>query len=170
MKVADLQQHLADLARLLESAGARSVASELVLVQEALKPFGNQSLKSFAEFLPKAYQYAETGIVPGPAPTGKNARAASSKTKAVPGDVQRTAEELKLLYDRSSSPQVSFEMIESFVQTLEPLTKPHLVLCAEAIGLVGMNSKTKPQILDTIRRRLTDRKGAALRVSGIAPL
>ncbi len=52
MKVADLQQHLADLARLLDSAGVKKeVVGDLNAIRDGLSPFRDLPLKGFADFL-----------------------------------------------------------------------------------------------------------------------
>jgi hypothetical protein len=44
MKVADLQQHLADLGRLLQPTKAKDVAHDLAAVSEALGPLKDKTL------------------------------------------------------------------------------------------------------------------------------
>ncbi len=46
MNISDLQQHFADLARLLESAGSKSTAKELGALTEGLAPFKMMTLRA----------------------------------------------------------------------------------------------------------------------------
>src|ERR1700722_18332811 len=81
MKVADLQQHLADLGRLLEAAKAPNVVADLAAIREGLAPFREYSLKDFASFLPRAEAFSR-GEVPVVAP--KRQRTGGTKTATTP--------------------------------------------------------------------------------------
>src|SRR5947209_7564307 len=95
MKVADLQQHLADLARLLEVSGAKTVAGDLAAIRDGLAPFRELPLKGFAEFLARADEYRRGGGVPVKPPKGSGSGkkvAAQGETKPPPlgaGDLAR---------------------------------------------------------------------------------
>jgi hypothetical protein len=166
MKVADLQQHLADLRRLLEASGARAGAvAELVSVNNALAPFRDHSLKDFAAFLVRAEAFSR-GEVPVAQPKGRRAGAGAaggSAAKATATDVGALAREIRALYDRAADPTVTAETINHAAGRLGGLDKAGLVEVAEGIDLKGMKSKTKGGILDAIRQRIISRKGGSQR-------
>src|SRR4051812_26068752 len=70
MKVSDLQQHLADLGRLLEASGAKAVVADLAAIRDGLAPFRELPLKGFADFLERAEAYRRGGEVPVKPPKG----------------------------------------------------------------------------------------------------
>lgn len=164
MKVADLQQHLADLARWLGAAGAGKVGKDLEAIREGLAPFREQSLTDFAAFLSRAETYARTGEVPlkgRAAATTNKPRATRPKPPAT--DTEPLAREVQHLYDRAADPTVTREMIETTVARLKPLKKPELVTIADRIGLLGQSRKTLEQIRQGIQDRILARKGATQR-------
>src|SRR5262245_30537592 len=113
MKVAELQQHLADLARLLEGAGVKKeVVGDLNAIRDGLAPFSDLPLKGFADFLIRAEAYRSSGEVP----TGKTAAKKSSGkggTKAAPPDVPSLAREVKQLYDQATAPSTTEASIDA---------------------------------------------------------
>lgn len=165
MKVADLRQHLADLARLMEATGAKAVAADLVAIQEGLAPFNESPLKGFAEFLVRAEAYSR-GEVPVAPPSRKRATSGGRppSTKAPPVDVEALVQEAKDLYARAADPAVTAEAVEALAGRLKAPKKDDLVRVAEGVGLVGMKAKAKDKIVEAIRARILDRKGAAVRV------
>ena len=166
MKVADLQQHLADLGRLLEASGAKTVAADLAAIRDGLGPFRELPLKGFAEFLARAEAYSR-GEVPLAPPKGgrsSGSKPASSRAAKTPApDVGILAREVRELYDRVADPAVTAEQIDALAGRLGGLTKDGLVAVAEVIDLKGMKAKTKPDILGAIRQRFHARKGATQR-------
>ena len=66
MIVADLQQHLTDLAKLLEANKAASAAKDLQTLGAALAPFKDQSPTDFTRFLALAHEYHTTGKLTAP--------------------------------------------------------------------------------------------------------
>lgn len=160
MTVGDLRQHLAALGRLLEASGAKSVGSELQTVGDKLAPFQNVSLVAFSDFLVRAEAFSRGEVpivVPRPAQRGPGKQPS-------PG-IEPLAREAEDIYERSATPDVTVEQIESFLARLAPLAKSGLITIAERIGLKGMGSKTKPDIQAAIRRRIQDRKGASIRAT-----
>lgn len=158
MKVSDLQQHLGDLARLLDSSGAKAVAGDLAAVSGALAPFREQSLKAFGEFLIRA-EAASRGESASP---GKRTTA---KVAAPPTDVAGLLEEVRRLYGSAADPSVTREQIDALAARLSPLKKDDLVQISEAIGMVGSRGKTKDKIQQAIRDRIVARKGASQRAA-----
>jgi hypothetical protein len=165
VRVADLQQHLADLTRLLESSGAKVVATDLAAIRDGLAPFRDLPLKEFAGFLARAEAYSR-GEVPVAAPKGaRDTRkpAAGAKLKAPTLDANAVCVEIRDLYERAASPAVSAEHIEVACGRAGNLSKPGVLAIAEAVGLKGLKSKTKDAILDAIRQRIFGRKGGTIR-------
>jgi hypothetical protein len=170
MKVADLQQHLADLGRMLEAAGAKSVATDLAAIQKGLSPFRELPLKGFADFLVRAEAYRAGGEVPPVAPkSGGKGKGAAAKAAAKPAlpDAAALAQEVRSLYDRAADPAVTAEQIDALGGRLAGLTKDGLVAVAEAIDMRGMKSKKKDEILAAIQNRIRTRKGATQKVGMI---
>jgi hypothetical protein len=166
MKVADLQQHLADLGRLLEASGARTVAADLAAIHDGLAPFRELPLKGFAEFLTRAEAYRRGGEVPIRPPKGGSGRRGPETGARKPGppDVEALAREARDLYERAADPSVTEGKVEDLARRLGGLAKDGLVTVAEATGLKGMKSKKKDDILGVIRQRILSRKGSSQRV------
>src|SRR5689334_13739674 len=147
MKVADLQEILAQVSRLLESAGGRG-AAELATFRESLDPFRDLTAKQFANEIQKLLDTVQA--------KPKSARKAGKTIVDVGGLVR----EVQDLYAQASDPRTTMEQIEQLTQRLEPLTKDGLVQVAEGIELVGMKNKGKKgDILAAIRQRIVARKG-----------
>ena len=165
MKVADLQQHLGDMARLLESAGVkREVVGDLNAIRDGLVPFRDLPLRGFADFLARAEAYRSGGEVPMSPPKAKPQKAASKAGTTLTVEVQALARQVKHLYDQAADPSTNEASIDAILNSLEPLDKKGLVTVAEAIDLKGFGSKTKPQIAAAIRQRILARKGSSQRV------
>jgi hypothetical protein len=158
MTVADLQQHLADLARLMESASARAVAGDLAAIRDALTPFRDSTLKAFAGFLGRAEAWSRGDVPITPARGGRG-----GARPAVKADADGIVREIRALYDQAGSQAVSVEQIETAVTRLTSLSKGALVAVAEGIEMKGMKSKSKDAILTAVRQRLLAVKGSAQR-------
>ena len=164
MKVADLQQHLADLARLLDSAGVKKeVVGDLNAIRDGLSPFRDLPLKGFADFLTRAEAYRSGGEVPVTPPKAKAARTSAKTAATAAVDVQAVARQVRQLYDQAADLSATEESMEAALSRLEPLDKKGLVAVAEAIELKGVGSKSKPQIAAAIRQRIVAR-GSSQRV------
>jgi hypothetical protein len=159
VKVADLQQHLGDLGRLLETSGARGVAADLAAIRDGLTPFRDQSLKAFADFLIKAEALSRGGPLPAVSPP----RTSRGAARAPAVELGPLTAEVKRVYDQAGDPAVTNDHIEAALAPLSGLTKAALEAIAEAVELKGMKSKTKDSILNSIRARILTRKGAAQR-------
>src|SRR5258708_1289776 len=112
MTVADLKQHLADLSRLLDSSGAKSVAKDLAAAADGLRPFAGQSIGEFVRFLAAAHEYHTTGKLTAPAKPTRAPRTA--KAKADPTEI---AANIRVLYDRSGDLSLTMQQIESELQS-----------------------------------------------------
>ena len=71
--------------------------------------------------------------------------------------------EVKSLYQRAAEPDVSEEQIRNACGQLGAMSKDGLMRVAEAIGLAGMKSKKKDELLAEITLQLIESKGAAIR-------
>jgi hypothetical protein len=161
VKVADLQQHLSDLGRLLVSSGAKGVAKDLEVISAALKPFRDQPLKGFADFLAKAEAYSRgEGLHPAEKPRRATR---STAAKAPAADPAAVTAEVRDLYDRAASPSVTVEQIDGTCGKLTGLNKDGVVSVADQLGIRGMKSKAKAAIVEAIRQRILARKGATIR-------
>jgi hypothetical protein len=150
-----LRETLRQLNRLLEAADAKKATTVgLTEFIEATAPFGELSIKAFVTL-------AEAGRTPPSDRTSVSPRrGATTKTKV---DFTVLAGVLKNLYDRAAEPDVNEEQIRTACAQLGALTKGQLVQIAEGVGLAGMKSKKKDELVAEITRRLIERKGAAIR-------
>jgi len=161
MNVSGLQQHLADLARLLEASGAKPIAADLTSISEGLAPFKDAPLKEFADFLGRAVAFTrgETPDVPLSKPKG-GGKTPAKKAPAVDHDA--LARELHGLYERAASPDVTTDQIAGLIARLAPLSVPKLTTLGQQIGITA-KKKTKQDLIDAIQQRILTRKGSALR-------
>jgi hypothetical protein len=157
MIVHDLRQHLADLSKLVDSAGGKAAAKDLASAADALAPFGAQSIAEFGRFLGMAHEYHTTGKLTAPA---KPARASRAKAKADPAEVATT---IRGLYDRSGDLSLAMEQIDAELAPLAGLTKPGLLVVAERMELAGMKAKKVNEIRAAIRQKILDRRSSAQR-------
>lgn len=157
MKVADLQQHLTDLGKLLEASGAKGVGVELAAVGNGLAPYRELTLKGFADFLVRADPARDGGA------TAPGQRATRGTALKVQPDVNALAQEAHELHERAAAPTTTEEEIAALMTRLGGLKKDGLVLVGEKIGLKGMKAKAKSGILDAIEERIKSRRGATLR-------
>ncbi|MHC5536744.1 hypothetical protein ACYOEI_00540 [Singulisphaera rosea] len=164
MKISELQQYLNDLARLLQAADGKKSATELSKVAEGLQPFRDHDLVQFAGFLARAEEYSRTGVIPVVEPKA----GARAKSPAKPKlDLATLRAEVVDLHGRAPSPDVTFDLIEALRAKLDPLTKTDLTSIVDAIGLVGMKNKAKPEIINTIVNRIRSIKQSSMRTSVI---
>ena len=149
MKVDKLCETLDQLAALLDAAGAKQPAKDILAFIEGCKPFRDSTLAAFIKF-------AEQGRnPPAPRPTGR--------TPAKKANSDELASQVKHLYDHAAESSVTEDQIRETCDHLNGLTKADIVKVAEGIDLLGMNSKTKGVIVTAITQRLIDRKGASTR-------
>lgn len=162
MNVNDLQQFLRSLSQPLSVSGAKKVADDLERACAGLEPFRNLSVAQFADFLGKADEYDKTGVVP----TTGRASASKSKTAAKASNPQLLADavaHIRSLYDRVTSPEVTYGTIEAEVKKLDkPFKKDEIFEIAKGIDIQGP-LKTKRAALEEIHRRMTERKESSQR-------
>ena len=162
MKVADLEQYFRDLVKLLHAADGKKTAIELSKVVEGLQPFRDHDLVQFANFLARAEGYSRTGIVPVVESKSASRPKARAKPKA---DFSVLQAEVVSLQNTASSPGVTIELIDELVSKLGVATKGDLLPIADAIGLVGLKNKKKPEIINAIVSRIRSIKQSAMRTS-----
>jgi hypothetical protein len=161
--VADLRQFLVSLAAPLEAGGGKSAAADLRRAADGLSPFAALPLSAFADFLARAKDYAETGVVPTSA-----ARASRAKPSD-PGAIHAAAESYQRLYERCTDPAVADAEIAAQMTALDRLTKDAVLAVAREVG-IHKSLKTKKDALAEMRRRIIDRKETYERVRlGSAP-
>lgn len=156
MNVDDLRQFLQSLSQPLSTSGAKTVANDLDRMCAGLEPFRTLTVAQFADFLVNAEAYARTGVVPT---TGRGKPAAKAAAKA--GDPQALAaavEQIRSLYDRVTTPEVTYATIEAEVKRLDKAFGKDAVLeIARGLEITG-TLKTKKAALEEIQRRLSERK------------
>jgi hypothetical protein len=162
MKVSDLQQHLADLGRLLGAAKAAGVAAEFTAIGNALAPFQDYGLKEFGAFLVRAEAFSR-GEVPVVPPKG--GRGGARRTPAaVKEDAAVLVREVARLYEHAGSPDVTMEQIDAATARLASLKNEDLVAVAAGIELKDVRKgMKKDKIIEAIRNRIVQRKGAKQR-------
>jgi hypothetical protein len=162
MKVADLQQYFTDLAKLLHATDGKKSAAELSKIAERLQPFRNYDLADFANFLTRAEDSSRTGLLPvnPPKPSSRSKPPAKSKV-----DLAALRAEVAHLHGTASSPDVTFESIEALQPKLDQLKKAEVLSVVDAIGLVGMKSKSKADIVNAIVARIKSIKQSSIRTS-----
>lgn len=164
MKVADLQQHLADLGKLLNAAaGGKTLSREFAVLANALQPFREFTFKAFSDFLARAdadSRRPKTEPVAGASPKQKRGKTSSTDIGALVTDV-------KNLYERADKPSVTQADIDAIIGRLEPLNKAQLVVVSEAIGMTKMNNKNKGAIIAAIGHRILEVKGSSQRTGMI---
>jgi hypothetical protein len=156
--VADLQQFLLDLSKLLRASKATGVATELDYACAKFSPFKDQTLKAFADFLEKADAYSKGELAP-------KAKAARGKKKATPAEIDQACEQLLDLYNRAIDPSVTIDQIVAGVQSLAEKDPPVKKL-AELLSRMGTMQKfrVKAEAIKAVRQKILGRKGAFDRV------
>lgn len=157
MKVSDLSQHLADLKRMLEVAGAKGmVITDLQAIAQGLAPFRDHSLADFAKFLVRAEAFSR-----GEVPVIEPKKAAAPKRTIEPTpDTAKLAHKAKDLYLHAYEASVTVEMVEDLIAKAGKLGKDDLITVAAATEMKVTKSASKPKILEQLKRRILDRKGS----------
>jgi len=155
--VADLRQFLVSLAAPLEAGGGKSAAADLRRAADGLSPFAALSVPAFADFLARAKDYAETGVV-------STSGARASRTKPPDTEAMRqVAESYQRLYERCTDPAVGDHEIAAQMATIDRLTKDAVLAVAREVG-VHKAFKTKKDAVAELRRRILERKETYERV------
>ena len=159
MKVADFQQILTDLERLLATAGLKpSSVTEVSGFTAALGRFRDQELKSLTELLGRV---AVDGTVTPKATTKKTPAAAP-----VPAvDLAALTQRVKDVYEQAAQEWVTEEVVNELCAQLErkEVTKDVLGKMAAAIEYKVKTADSKPKMIAAIRNRIVDRIGATTR-------
>lgn len=157
MTVAQLQQVITDLARLLESAGlTRTAFTEVTTFTEKLDKFRDLKLSTFADLLDRL---SLDGAVT--AKTGGSTGRKSGSGPAV--DVDAVVAEAGRLYDHASDPGIPGEQFHALVDQLDRMGKADLQRVAERIGMKVPKSITVPKLKDAVYGRIEGRRGASIR-------
>jgi hypothetical protein len=163
VNVAHLQQHLADLGKLLQASGAgKAVVADLKAIADRLTAFREMPLSAFADFLDKAQEAVRKGEALQPPRKKATARIPAAK-KQPNVDPAVLGVEVKNLYERAASPDVTDERINEVLAKLDGLKKKELELVAQGMQIPLKKSETIRSLIKEIRFWITDRRGKALR-------
>jgi hypothetical protein len=159
MKVADLQQLLSGLVQPARAAGANDrVCTELQRAADCMAPFRDYTLDQFNDFLVKAEQCVRTGEWPGPV------RRRSPRNSGVPRvpalSVEQAAQKIMGLVERATDAELDPTTIDTELAGLDAMMKPDLLKAAQEVGMTFPSRTSKPEILEEIRRRVREGKGA----------
>lgn len=166
MTVADLQRHLIELSRLLDSSGGSAGAAELRHLADGFHPFREQSLNDFAAFLARPKPPAEPAAEPRKPPPVEPATpppvkppAKAKKKGAV--DVASVAASVRSLYDQAASPSMTRERIDRELEVIKPLSKDALKQVAQAIEIKVPGGWGKEKIAQEIALKIHTRRDVA---------
>lgn len=157
MTVADFRQFLVSLAAPVEAGGGKSAAADLRRAADGLSPFAELSVPAFADFLARAKEYAETGVI-----SASGARASRSKPPNTEA-IHQVAESYQRLYERCTNPDVGDHEIAAQIAAIDRLTKDAVLAVAREVG-IHKSFKTKKDALTELRRRILERKQTYERV------
>lgn len=151
MLVTEFEQIVRSLVLLLRDGSAKQgVISGLERVENALKPFGQQTIAQFADFLSIAAEYQRTGVV----------AATRTSRKAKPVDLERVKERAQVVLSHCESAMsgfVSEEGIEKLSAELNKESAAFLKALAQELN-IGNSKITKgkaiEEIISLIRGRL----------------
>jgi hypothetical protein len=168
--VADLQQHLTDLGRLLQASGAKQVADELVGVAAHLTPFRSHRLTDFGRFLAQANEYATSGTLPVVAAKGR-AGAAKAGPAAPRAEPAAVAEAVRRVYDRAGDLSLGEAEIDAALGPVASLPMAGLKIVAAVLELKLPPKAKVDEARQLIRQKVFNRRGAAQRsgMTGLPP-
>lgn len=158
MTVADLKQHLSDLAKFLDATGGTRVAKDLAAAADGLAPFADRTIADFAKLLALAHEYHTTGKLTPPPKAPRAAKA--PKVKADPAEV---AAAVRGIYDRAGDLSLTMDEIDASLAPLAGLTKPGLLVVCDRMELAGMKAKKVDDIRAAMRQKILDRRSSAQR-------
>jgi hypothetical protein len=122
-----------------------------------LKPFRDRSIAELAALLQRIDDFQKTGRCPEPpAKTSRRPAAAKSPKRTV----DAAAKKVVVLLERITDPELEYAAIDAELRVLDALTRPDLLKVAQEVGMTIGKSLSKPAILEELRRRVRDRKGA----------
>jgi hypothetical protein len=166
VNIGDMQVFLRHLGTLLAAHQGKKPAADFDAFCDALDPFCDQALGTFAQFLRDAAEYQRTGILPAqPAKARKPAGPKSGtpkpalKKKDDVTAIDDAAAALQMLFDRATDATLTHEAIEAYVSGMErEFDAEGLKAVARKFGISsGLTSKSavKAKILG----RIAERKG-----------
>ncbi len=161
MTVDGLRRYFRNLSEILASGDAsKSFREDLEAIERGFAPFADMPLKTFAEFLAKAQTFDPNAVI-----GKKPVRVSTPRASKVPIDIGGIAATVKHIFDTASRPEVTIEAIDEGLKVLDPLTKPQLLVVAEAINSqAGLASKSKPQVIKIIRLAVHQMWGSVHRI------
>ncbi|MCI0682755.1 MAG: hypothetical protein L0Y71_11700 [Gemmataceae bacterium] len=160
MTVADLQQFVRNLGVTLASAGAKGPAGDLERMAAGLEIFRGQTVAAFCDFLAQAENYARTGVLPA----GKGRRKAVVPRPDSAETVRAAVQSVQALYERAVDPALEYSAIDAEIKALDKrLTKDEAMQVARKSGIASP-LKTKKAALESIKRKITERKESFERI------
>jgi hypothetical protein len=157
LRVADLQHMIQGLIHPVKLAGAsEKVCGELQRAAECLEPFKNSTVAEFNDFLVKAQECVRTGSWPEPGRRSSPRRGSDGPTITV----EQAAQKVMDLQVRANDTTLDPAIIETELQPLESLQKPDLLRVAQEVGMSMASRTSKQEILQSLRRRIQEGRGA----------
>ena len=157
MQIRNLQQYLSATIQLLTESGSKNLADEMQQLVDGLDSCKELTIKEFADFLNRAKQYDETGIVPA------KAKATRRTATVDPELVTRTALEVMDLYERAIDESLSYAAIETEIAKLNKHSTAVVKAVAKEVGVAG--AKSKKAAIEAINRKISKRKESFQRTS-----
>lgn len=133
MKVVELMKVLEGIATGLAGV-ATSASKELNGFQEKMRPFGEEKVEDFVQFLVQCDEYKRTGIIPGKS-SPKPRKPAKEKLS-----VADAAAAVQQVLDRINFGEVTGQSIEETVGRFNQLTKPQLQELLQRLNIQGKAS------------------------------
>ncbi len=159
MKVAELQQFVSGLVQPIKAAGATDkVCNELRQAAEFLEPFKDRTLAELGALLQMIDEFKRTNQWPQAPAKATSTRTGASKAPKL--TVEQAAQRIMGLLERVNDPELEHTAIDAEIKAIEPLTVKDLVTVAKEVGMTIASKAKKPEILEEIRRRVRERKGA----------
>jgi hypothetical protein len=166
VNIGDMQAFLRHLSTLLAAHQGKKPAAEFDAFCDALDPFRDQAIATFAHFLRDAAEYQRTGIVPAQPVKARKPAAPKSgtpkqalKKKDDVAAVDEAAAVLQTLFDRATDATLTHEAIEAYVSGIErEFDAGGLKAVARKFGISsGLTNKTA--VTAKILGRIAERKG-----------
>jgi len=150
MKIAHVQDLLMNFSKWHETAGGKQIASELERFSRGLDAHRDLSISEFCEILQRSS--AECN--------GNNGASKSTKAKPKPDQekIQIAVHDLQILLDRSTHPDLTYEVIDAEIDRLDGLlSKDEGMEVAKELG-ISTSGKSKIAVLQEVGRRASARK------------
>lgn len=169
MKIEEFQLHLTNLAHLLQSAKAKSIAEEFEAFAQSLQPYRERNLKEILTLLGKVEETARKAAEKEQKLIAENQKLKEEikglKAKKDPQLIEERQRQIVELYNTAGSLSVTSEQLETAFQELKALNLPVTKLKPLAVQMNITIKLAKPKLLEKIRETLLNRKGMSERVN-----